>query len=296
MEPDSFPIQTVRRPCVLFVSCSLPQESMWKRFVGYSVVSIVASCFPVACCLAGGSEHNCFVWSPIVAADPVFLPRSFTNTSGGFPYMEVPNNGWLRMENLKKMDDVGIPPFQETSNASSKQVVGSRICGCWGPLTLIYLWCFHIPGETEFFWVVFFPLHLVLLSWLMPPFVTMSAQFTIRHFAFRVFPSKHQIVENWDTQKTNKHVDGRSKLTNQWFQGSRNFKNLAYLLVCWLRVFLAFSSLQLCIKHFKSPSWFYLAFYLIMCPFIWHGPRTNIPFDPDIFWERIYRPPSYRLV
>ena len=29
--------------------------------------------------------------------------------------MGVPQNGWLLMENRLKMDDSGIPPFQETS-------------------------------------------------------------------------------------------------------------------------------------------------------------------------------------
>ena len=35
----------------------------------------------------------------------------------GFPEMVVyiPQNGWCRMENPIKMDDLGVPPFQETS-------------------------------------------------------------------------------------------------------------------------------------------------------------------------------------
>jgi hypothetical protein len=40
-----------------------------------------------------------------------------------------------------------------------------------------------------------------------------AAQFTIHHFAFRVFPSKYRIFEIWDTQ-TNKNVHGRLKLTS----------------------------------------------------------------------------------
>ena len=32
-----------------------------------------------------------------------------------FPRIGVPQNGWFTMENLIKMDDLGVPPFEETS-------------------------------------------------------------------------------------------------------------------------------------------------------------------------------------
>ena len=32
----------------------------------------------------------------------------------GFPYMGVPYNGWFITENRIKLEDLGVPPFQET--------------------------------------------------------------------------------------------------------------------------------------------------------------------------------------
>ena len=34
----------------------------------------------------------------------------------GFPQMGDPQNGWFTMENANQMDDLEVPPFQETSS------------------------------------------------------------------------------------------------------------------------------------------------------------------------------------
>ena len=36
----------------------------------------------------------------------------------GFLKMGVPQNGWFTLEHAIKMDDLGVPPFQETSTYS----------------------------------------------------------------------------------------------------------------------------------------------------------------------------------
>ena len=41
----------------------------------------------------------------------------------GFPEMVVPQNGWLILENPIKMDDLGVPLFQETSNDRNSLVL-----------------------------------------------------------------------------------------------------------------------------------------------------------------------------
>ena len=48
------------------------------------------------------------------------LVASFSCTTWMFPKIVVPQNGWFIMENLIKMDDLGVPPFKETSTSIHK--------------------------------------------------------------------------------------------------------------------------------------------------------------------------------
>ena len=50
-----------------------------------------------------------------VCQDHQDLRFSTNSVFGGFPKIMVPQNGWFRMENPIKMDDLGIPLFLETS-------------------------------------------------------------------------------------------------------------------------------------------------------------------------------------
>ena len=56
---------------------------------------------------------DCFLVDKKGRLWPDYPGEDYT-TIWGFPYMERPQNGWFRMENPIKMDDLGVPLFQET--------------------------------------------------------------------------------------------------------------------------------------------------------------------------------------
>ena len=55
--------------------------------------------------------------------------KIFQNPFGGFLPWSTPN-GWFLMENPIKMDDLGVPPFQETHFIESTTLFGSERVGC----------------------------------------------------------------------------------------------------------------------------------------------------------------------
>ena len=64
-----------------------------------------------------GGRVQVRAWEPIAAGHRTH-PSLEQGTQTGAPKMGVPQNGWFTMEHAIKTDDLGVPPFQETSTHS----------------------------------------------------------------------------------------------------------------------------------------------------------------------------------
>ena len=60
-----------------------------------------------------------------------------------FPKIGVPQNGWFIVENLIKMDDLGVPPFLETSRPPGNFLIFFWCCG-WVSLGSHLAICLHL--------------------------------------------------------------------------------------------------------------------------------------------------------